>query len=70
MGARLGVPVLTRDYLYAEKLLANADRWADKAVLRLRDRSWLRKCMSDMAMDPALEGEILTQLGGPLEVEG
>ena len=30
---RFGVPVLTRDCMYAEKLLANADRWADKAVL-------------------------------------
>lgn len=33
MDDRLGVPVLTRDCMYAEKLLANADRWADKAVL-------------------------------------
>lgn len=33
MDDRFGVPVLTRDYMYAEKLLANADRWADKAVL-------------------------------------
>lgn len=33
MDERLGVPVLTRDCMYAEKLLANADRWADKAVL-------------------------------------
>lgn len=30
---RFGVPVLTRDCMYAEKLLANADRWADRAVL-------------------------------------
>jgi hypothetical protein len=30
---RFGVPVLTRECMYAEKLLANADRWADKAVL-------------------------------------
>lgn len=33
MDDRFGVPVLTRDCMYAEKLLANADRWADKAVL-------------------------------------
>lgn len=30
---RYGVPVLSRDCMYAEKLLANADRWADRAVL-------------------------------------
>lgn len=30
---RFGVPVLTRHCMYAEKLLANADRWLDKAVL-------------------------------------
>jgi hypothetical protein len=33
MDDRFGVPVLSRDCLYAEKLLANADRWADRAVL-------------------------------------
>jgi len=33
MDDRFGVPVLTRDCMYAEKLLANKDRWADKAVL-------------------------------------
>lgn len=33
MDHRFGVPVLNRDCMYAEKLLANADRWADKAVL-------------------------------------
>lgn len=33
MDDRFGVPVLTKDCMYAEKLLANADRWADKAVL-------------------------------------
>lgn len=33
MDSRLGVPVLERAYMYAEKLLANADRWADTAVL-------------------------------------
>ena len=33
MDDRFGVPVLTRDCMYAEKLLANADRWAEKAVL-------------------------------------
>jgi hypothetical protein len=33
MDDRFGVPLLTRDCMYAEKLLANADRWADKAVL-------------------------------------
>jgi hypothetical protein len=33
MDDRLGVPVLSRDCMYAEKLLANADRWADAAVL-------------------------------------
>lgn len=33
MNNHFGVPVLTRDCMYAEKLLANADRWADKAVL-------------------------------------
>ena len=33
MDDRFGVPVLTRDCMYAEKLLANTDRWADKAVL-------------------------------------
>lgn len=108
MDERFGIPVLTRDCMYAEKLLANADRWADKSVLnrdlidlammmarwqpipqkawdiaegaygdtarkaydsavkRLRNPEWLRKCMSDMAMDPELEGEILAQIGGPL----
>lgn len=30
---RFGVPVLTTDCMYAEKLLANADRWADTSVL-------------------------------------
>ena len=30
---RLGVPVLSREDMYAEKLLANADRWADRATL-------------------------------------
>jgi hypothetical protein len=29
----LGVPVLSREDMYAEKLLANADRWHDTAVL-------------------------------------
>lgn len=33
MDKRYGVPVLNRDCMYAEKLLANADRWSDKAVL-------------------------------------
>ncbi len=33
MDPRLGVPVLTRADMYCEKLLANADRYADKAVL-------------------------------------
>lgn len=33
MDDRFGVPALTRDCMYAEKLLANADRWADTAVL-------------------------------------
>tara|TARA_R110000868_G_scaffold221395_1_gene472963 strand:+ start:389 stop:991 length:603 start_codon:yes stop_codon:yes gene_type:complete len=31
--ARLGVPQLARDDMYTEKLLANADRWPDRAVL-------------------------------------
>ncbi|WP_406851176.1 nucleotidyl transferase AbiEii/AbiGii toxin family protein [Herbaspirillum huttiense] len=31
--ARLGVPVLSRVDMYAEKLLANADRWGDKSAL-------------------------------------
>lgn len=111
MDDRFGVPVLSRDCMYAEKLLANADRWADTAVLnrdlidrsmmmsrwqpisqeaweiaegaygdtarkaydgavrRLRDPEWLRKCMSDMAMDPELADEILAQIGGPLPPE-
>jgi len=30
---RFGVPVLGRDFMYAEKLLANADRWNDQSVL-------------------------------------
>ncbi len=109
MDERFGVPVLTRDCMYAEKLLANADRWADKAVLnrdildlsmmisrwgpipgeawdiaegaygdtarkaydkaiaRIRDTDWLNKCMTDMDMDPDLEGEILALHGGPLD---
>ncbi|KAB2838991.1 MAG: nucleotidyl transferase AbiEii/AbiGii toxin family protein, partial [Burkholderiales bacterium] len=33
LNAALGVPVLVRDDLYAEKLLANADRGLDRAVL-------------------------------------
>jgi len=33
MDARLGVPLLARADMYAEKLLANADRWADRAVI-------------------------------------
>lgn len=33
---RFGLPVLARDDMYAEKLLANADRWADRSV-RSRD---------------------------------
>lgn len=109
MDHRFGVPVLARDCMYAEKLLANADRWADKAVLsrdlidlsmmisrwgpisesawvlaesaygdtvrkaydkaveRIRNPAWLRKCMADMAMAPELEAEILAQHGGPLD---
>ncbi len=31
--ARFGIPLLARDDMYAEKLLANADRWADRAVM-------------------------------------
>jgi len=30
---RYGVPVLAREDMYTEKLLANTDRWADRAVL-------------------------------------
>jgi hypothetical protein len=30
---RFGIPVLSREDMYAEKLLANADRWADRAVM-------------------------------------
>jgi hypothetical protein len=30
---RFGLPVLNREDMYAEKLLANADRWNDKSVL-------------------------------------
>lgn len=109
MDERFGVPVLTRNCMYTEKLLANADRWADKAVLnrdildlsmmisgwgpipgeawdiaegaygdtarkaydkaiaRIRDTDWLNKCMTDMDMDPDLEGEILALHGGPLD---
>jgi hypothetical protein len=112
MDDRFGVPVLTKDCMYAEKLLANADRWADKAVLnrdiidltmmisrwgpipdsaweiaeaayganvhkayagailRIRDPNWLRKCMSDMAMEPKLADEILDQHGGRLDTDG
>lgn len=33
MDAQLGVPVLSRGCMYAEKLLANADRWNDTSVL-------------------------------------
>lgn len=33
MDDRFGVPVLSHDCMYAEKILANADRWADKSVL-------------------------------------
>lgn len=33
MDARFGVPLLARADMYAEKLLANADRWADRAVM-------------------------------------
>ncbi|MBW7921241.1 MAG: nucleotidyl transferase AbiEii/AbiGii toxin family protein [Rubellimicrobium sp.] len=33
MDHRFGVPILARHCLYAEKLLANADRWNDRAVL-------------------------------------
>jgi hypothetical protein len=33
MDDRFGVPVLNRECMYAEKLLANADRWRDTAVL-------------------------------------
>lgn len=106
--ARYGVPVLSRDHMLAEKLLANADRWNDAAVLsrdildlsmmmsrwgpipdaawaiaegaygdsvrksflkaveRIRNPDWLRKCMRDMAMDTALETEILAVHGGPV----
>ncbi|ETD86367.1 nucleotidyl transferase AbiEii/AbiGii toxin family protein [Rhodobacter capsulatus] len=105
--ARYGVPVLSRDHMFAEKLLANADRWNDAAVLsrdildlsmmmsrwgavpeaawalaegaygdtvrkaygkaveRIRNPEWLRKCMRDMAMDADLETEILAVHGGP-----
>ncbi len=30
---RFGIPVLVREDMYTEKLLANADRWADRSVL-------------------------------------
>ena len=33
MNPKLGVPMLSRDDMYCEKLLANADRYADRAVL-------------------------------------
>ena len=33
MDPQFGVPTLSRVDLYAEKLLANADRWADRSVL-------------------------------------
>ena len=33
MDERLGVPVLSREDMYAEKLLANADHWGDKSAL-------------------------------------
>ncbi|PYE82212.1 nucleotidyl transferase AbiEii/AbiGii toxin family protein [Pseudoroseicyclus aestuarii] len=111
MDDRFGVHVLTRDCLYAEKLLANADRWADKAVLsrdildlsmmilrwgpipdgawdiaegaygdtarkaydkaiaRIRNPEWLRRCMAGMDMQPDLEGEVLALHGGPLDKE-
>lgn len=42
---RFGVPVLSKDCMYAEKLLANADRWADKSVLN-RDLIDLAMMMS------------------------
>lgn len=105
---RYGVPVLSRDHMFAEKLLANADRWNDagvlsrdildlsmmisrwgpipaaawviaegaygdtvrkaydKAVERISNPEWLRKCMRDMAMASDLETEILAVHGGPV----
>ncbi|WP_177177942.1 nucleotidyl transferase AbiEii/AbiGii toxin family protein [Citreimonas salinaria] len=33
LDSRLGVPVLSRELMYAEKLLANSDRWQDPAAL-------------------------------------
>ena len=48
---RFGVPVLTRDCMYAEKLLANADRWADKSVLN-RDILDLSMMMSQWGQIP------------------
>lgn len=49
MDDRFGVPVLTRECMYAEKLLANADRWADKAVL---NRDLLDLSMMTSRWDP------------------
>ena len=48
-----------------------------KAVERIRNPNWLRKCMVDMAMNPGLEDEMnpgledemLAQHGGPLDPE-
>lgn len=36
---RIGVPQLVRQDMFAEKLLANADRWADRSVLRACPKS-------------------------------
>lgn len=105
------VPVLSRDDMYCEKLLANADRYNDKAVMSrdvidlslmmsrwgpipeaawnkardaygtsveyafekattgIRDRSWLERCMQEMAMEASLEREILDVLGGAINPE-
>lgn len=112
MDPALAVPTLSRVDMYCEKLLANADRHADRATLSrdiidlsmmmsrwgpipdaswakargaygdtvdraferaaagIRDRTWLRACVDGMAMDRALEDEILAQHGGPTNPAG
>ncbi|UWQ74135.1 hypothetical protein [Leisingera sp. M658] len=40
-----------------------------EAIARIRDTGWQQKCMTDMSMEPDLEGEILALHGGPLDKE-
>lgn len=111
MNARLGIPLMSRSDMYCEKLLANADRYADrsvlsrdmidlsmmisrwgsipetawakaegaygqsvraafeKAVTKVRDPVWLRKCAMGMAIDSKIAEEILAVHGGPIAPE-